>query len=273
MPHSPLAQLARACDRDRFLAALFAPEGRREALFALIAFNGEIARVRETVKEPMLGLVRLQWWRDALAAARAGTPPRHPVVEALAEVFAAHDVPDAPFHRLLDARAFDLESEPPEDMSALAAYAEATSSALVELMLHVLGTPEAMAAGRPLGIAYALSGLMRAVPHDANLGKIFLPRAALRAAGISGDPFAMRNRAALANIIGGVCAEARTYLDEARRIGAPRAALPALLHGRLAAADMKRLARGGFDPTTRRAQGGHALRPLLVAWGHWRGRV
>ena len=46
-------------DRDRYQTALFAPAARREALFALYAFNYEIARVRESVTQPMLGQIRL----------------------------------------------------------------------------------------------------------------------------------------------------------------------------------------------------------------------
>jgi len=61
------AELRRG-DRDRFLTALFAPADRREALFALYAFNLELARIRESVSQPMLGLIRLQWWRDGLDA-------------------------------------------------------------------------------------------------------------------------------------------------------------------------------------------------------------
>src|ERR1700720_1226840 len=82
---SPVAALVRRHDRDRYQTALFAPAGRREALLALYAFNYEIARVRESVTEPMLGLIRLQWWREVLDAAYAGAPPRqHPVVLPLA---------------------------------------------------------------------------------------------------------------------------------------------------------------------------------------------
>ena len=58
--------LVRAADRERFLTALFAPADRRNALFALYAFNIEIARVREAVREPLAGEIRLQWWSDAL---------------------------------------------------------------------------------------------------------------------------------------------------------------------------------------------------------------
>ena len=61
-----------AADYDRYLSALFAPACRREALFALIAFNHEIARIPEAVSEPMLGRIRLQWWREVLEAVYAG---------------------------------------------------------------------------------------------------------------------------------------------------------------------------------------------------------
>src|SRR5690349_19421999 len=79
-----LAALVRRHDRDRYQTALFAPADRREALLALYAFNYEIARVRETVTQPMLGQIRLQWWREVLDTAYAGTPPRnHSVAIAL----------------------------------------------------------------------------------------------------------------------------------------------------------------------------------------------
>src|SRR5271163_3052970 len=82
---SPAAAITRRHDRDRFQTALFAPAARREALFALYAFNYEIARVREAVTQPMLGQIRLQWWRENIAAAFEGGGRRHhPVVEPLA---------------------------------------------------------------------------------------------------------------------------------------------------------------------------------------------
>src|SRR5215471_6644996 len=84
---SAVAAIVRRHDRDRFQTALFAPAARREALFALYAFNYEIARVRESVREPALGQIRLEWWRETIAAAYDGAlPRRHPVAEALTEV-------------------------------------------------------------------------------------------------------------------------------------------------------------------------------------------
>ena len=62
---STLGEVVREHDRDRFRTVLFAPADRRDALFALYAFNFEVARIPETVSQPMLGQIRLKWWMDA----------------------------------------------------------------------------------------------------------------------------------------------------------------------------------------------------------------
>jgi phytoene synthase len=68
--------LVRAADKDRFLSALFAPAHQRGPLFALYAFNAEIASVRDRAREPMPGEIRLQWWRDVINGERAGEAGR-----------------------------------------------------------------------------------------------------------------------------------------------------------------------------------------------------
>src|SRR5512135_1463257 len=78
---SPCGQRVRHYDHDRYLTCLFAPDDRREALFAIFAFNHEVAKTREVVREPILGQIRLQWWRDSIAALYAGEVRRHEVIE------------------------------------------------------------------------------------------------------------------------------------------------------------------------------------------------
>ena len=82
-----LAQV-RQGDRDRYLALLFAPASARDALAAISAFNLELARAASEITESMLGLVRLQWWREAVEEIRAGGAcacrgPRAPLVARL----------------------------------------------------------------------------------------------------------------------------------------------------------------------------------------------
>src|SRR6202049_713917 len=110
---SPVAPLVRPHARDRCQTVLFAPAARREALFALYAFNYEIARVRESVTEPMLGQIRLQWWRENIAAAFEGGPVRHhPVVEALTGSIREVPMTRDHFDRLMDARETHLVNTP-----------------------------------------------------------------------------------------------------------------------------------------------------------------
>ena len=90
MPGTELSYCARhvrAQDRDRYLTALFAPGERREDLFALYAFNLEVAKTAEVVSETMIGRVRLQWWRDCLEETYAGRPRHHAVAGPLAKAF------------------------------------------------------------------------------------------------------------------------------------------------------------------------------------------
>src|ERR1700716_562271 len=111
---SPVAALVRRHDRDRFQTVLFAPAARREALFALYAFNYEIARVRESVTQPILGQIRLQWWRDNIAAAFEGGPVRQHVVAApLTGAIRELALTRADFDRLIEARETDLDDQQP----------------------------------------------------------------------------------------------------------------------------------------------------------------
>ena len=67
-----LAASVRAADPDRYFSALFAPAALRPQLLVLYAFNAELARVAETVREPMLGAIRLEWWRETAEGAKIG---------------------------------------------------------------------------------------------------------------------------------------------------------------------------------------------------------
>ncbi len=252
---SALGRLVRRHDRDRFLTVLFAPAAARDALLALYAFNYEVAKTREMVTEPTLGRIRLQWWRDSLEAAYSGAAlRRHEVVEPLGRAIRDRALSRTHFEALIAAREGDLADEPPASLAALEAYAEASSARLVLLALEVLGEGggAAQAAAREVGIAYALSGLLRAVPFHARAKRLYLPRDLVEAAqlDLARGLFELRPSPALKRVVGEVAVRARAHLLAARalRPQVPRAALPALLPAVLAAADLARLARAGYDP-------------------------
>ena len=122
------AQLLRRQDADRYLTALFAPADRREDLFALYAFNLEVARAREVVSEPFMGLIRLQWWRDAIAEIYQGRARAHEVVRPLAAAIAEHSLDRTLFERLIESRERDLDPEPEPSRTCPWAWTSRTES-------------------------------------------------------------------------------------------------------------------------------------------------
>jgi phytoene synthase len=258
--HSVLIELLRRVDYDRYLCALFAPPERRPALFALLAFNHEIARVREAVSEPMLGQIRLQWWRESIEGIHGGTVRRHEVVEPLAEAVGRHGLSRAHLDALIDARERDLDDAPIADLAALEAYAEATAAPLAALMVEALGG-ETCEAARHAAVAYALVGLMRAVPFHAAQSRLYLPADRLAARSLSPtEALSGRFSAPLGTVIGEVLDLAGQRLEAARgsKNGAPRSVRPALLPGKLAAMYRARLTALGNNPYDPRA----AISPL-----------
>jgi phytoene synthase len=251
---SPVAALVRRHDRDRFQTVLFAPAARREALFALYAFNYEIARVRENVTEPVLGQIRLQWWRESIAAAFESGPIRnHIVVEPLTAIIRELSPTRAHFDRLIDARETDLDDDPPASLAALEDYAEASSARLVYLALEILGVhdPAAGEGGLHVGIAYSLAGLLRSIPFQARIGRRFIPADIAARTRLAGQDYqALRGTPGLRAATTELAEVASRHLDAARahRRKIPRSALPGLLPAVIAQRSLTRLKRAGYDP-------------------------
>src|ERR1700744_4156424 len=129
--HQYVLDEVRRVDRDRFLAALFAPEPQRRGLLSLLAFDHELSRTRTVTREPMLARIRLEWWREAVVEAAGGAKPRaQPIVEALSEIVRRHGLSPRRMHDLIDAREEEIDG---------ALDVVAAGHALADLQLGVLG--------------------------------------------------------------------------------------------------------------------------------------
>lgn len=272
-------RLARRHDFERYLATLFAPRRQRPALWILLAFNAEIARVREIVSEPAIGRIRLQWWREALEAAAGETaadgPVRqHEVAAPLAAALRAGALEPALLHDLIDGRERDLDDAPMADEAALLDYAARTGGLLAEAMALAAGAgqahPEsqraAQEAARALGTGWALAGILRAAGFHAAQGRQLLPQSALAAGGAgSRDLAERRGTPGVRAAAGTVAAMARDHLAEAGRTGGPADRL--LVLKPVALAWLNRLERAGFDPfaVPDRLAPAHILALMLAA--------
>jgi phytoene synthase len=244
-----VAQTVRRADPDRYLSALFAPVGVRSHLMTLYAFNHEVARVAETVRQPMMGEIRLGWWRETLEGARNGTPRNHVVARALADLFVAHALPSGLFVAMLDARAFDSSTELFADWTEAEVYCDATSGNLMRLAAHILGGgAELDEIAREAGTAYALAGFIRALPFHAQRHKVYLPQDLLGAVGLAPDQImAARFDVKVQAAIRQTAQKAREHFLSAKLLPVPRRLLPAFLPAALVPLYLRRANRRWFN--------------------------
>ena len=237
-----LAQTVRAADPDRYFASLFAPAPARPYLHALYAFNHEVAHVAESVREPMLGAIRLEWWRETVEGAARGTPRNHDVARGLASLFADHNLSLASFEAIIAARAFDSSGDQFADFAALEAYLDATGGNLMRLAAGILGGDPALV--REAAQAYGMTGLLRSLGFHNRRHKLYLPLDLLTVLGLTPDEFfVLENDPRINAAVRQTALRARDHLLAARKARRPKAALAALLPASLVPVYLKRLGR------------------------------
>jgi 15-cis-phytoene synthase len=267
-------RVAKSGDRDRSLAALFAPREARADLFALIALNVELARIAEIVTEPGLGMIRLQWWREAIDRAERGEATGHPVAGAIGAALRQQKLSRPRVEALIDARSFDIETKVMPDWASLEAYLAATAGGVFALGAECLGAPGSSLepAAFQAGLAYGLTGLMRALPVHAASGRVYLPADALLRHGTSPEAVLAGNSSdGLLAVLAERRLKAKQALAEANRLIAgldtnARAAFRPLC---LVEPYLASLEKAGRDPLREIA----VINPLTRFWrmARWRG--
>ena len=151
----------------------FIPPQARDAYIALRAFNVDVARTADTTSTPTIGSMRLQFQRDAVTKALAGSPPKQPIA-----ILLAHAAEDLAIRsegrarwsrnwlvRIVDTREKYLSNQPYPDLASLERYAENTYSTLLYLTLQALPMASLAAdhiashIGKASGITAVLRGL------------------------------------------------------------------------------------------------------------------
>jgi phytoene synthase len=248
----PPLERVRVEDYDRYLTLLHAPAAARPALAALYALNLELGRIRELVSEPLLGEIRLTWWREAVEGAYAGHPRAHPLVQAIASHLPARGVPQDGLDALIEARTADIVNEQPRTVDDLVQYVAATAGQLTWLAAVACtgSTDVEPTAARAAGRAWGLTGVIRAVGFHAATQRLMLPDDALQAAGIDPDTlFRGEIGPQLAPVLQRLAALARADIEQVRSQwrSLPSHVRSPLLVARLAQDYLDRLAACGFD--------------------------
>ncbi|PVB63685.1 phytoene/squalene synthase family protein [Labrenzia sp. 011] len=266
------ADVVRRFDRDRYLSALLAPEAHRDALMALYAFNAELGRIREIVSEPLPGEVRLQWWRDLLEGTEHGAAAANPVANALLRTIERYNLPARALVAMTEARIFDLYNDPMPDLNDLEGYTGETVSGLFQLGCLVLNDGKdagtATAAGHA-GVAYGLTGLMRALPWHAARRQMYLPGDVCTRHNLDPETvFQGKTSPELEAVLAEMRGHARHHLKRVRQAASdvPAKCQAAFLPLVLAEPFLKKLEVAGFDPLQQIAE----ISQLRRQWILWR---
>ena len=263
--------LVKSRDRERYWSTLFAPGPKRPALYALYAFNAELAHIAAAAREPMVAQIRLQWWRDAIELVAPGMKTGNPVADALAATILAHNLPRDRLTGMIDAHTPGISGDSPANVQDLRSSLQETEGAVFELAALVLGdgSEAGKAAAAHAGLAYGLTQRLRTVSVQASRRRLLLPPAHLESRGtdlawVYAGKSSAGFLAALADFRDQADRELQLFRDLSPKLD--RAAWPAFLPLALVEPYLKAMAAPSFDPLQTVA----TLNPLRQFWRIWR---
>lgn len=177
-----------------FYAAMrILPRAQRDAMFLIYSFCRQVDDIADSDGPREERLAALDEWRRDVDALYAGNPPARlrDYVAAVKEFGLKRD----DFIAIIDGMEMDVPADiRAPDAATLDLYCDRVASAVGRLSVRVFGLPEqdGILLSHHLGRALQLTNILRDVDEDAGLGRLYLPRELLDAAGVrSSDPVAV----------------------------------------------------------------------------------
>src|SRR5580704_17120778 len=218
--NAPSQAAERASGSSFYRGMRILPRAEREAMFEIYSFCRAVDDIADDPgpREPRRG--QLQAWRADIDAIYAGSPP--PQLAGLAQAVRQFNLRRDDFIAVIDGMAMDVDADiRAPDRAMLDLYCDRVACAVGRLSVRVFGmAPEAgLALAHHLGRALQLTNILRDLDEDAAMGRLYLPREALRDAGIiSTDPVTVLANPMLGAACDTVVERARGHFEEARAI-------------------------------------------------------
>jgi len=222
-PPTYCRELVRTTDHEHYIASLLLPEKLRSATFAIRALGSEVAGVRDSVSDRTLGMVRTQFWKDAVANMyqEGKTVPNHPVVT---EVKRLVDTSPQPSQKLLQdlvgSRDSFLADRPFSSLEQVEQYGEAAFSSIYLLLLELLGNDNGHAkhAATQLGKCEGLVTLLRGTPYNVSKRRVYLPSDLMMEQGVREEGVLRRGplEDGIRDVVEVVASRAQHHLEAAR---------------------------------------------------------
>jgi presqualene diphosphate synthase len=248
------APAAQTASRSSFyLGMRILPPAQREAMFEIYSFCRAVDDIADDpgLREPRRG--QLAQWRSDVDAIFRGGPPAQ--LAGLAQAVRTFDLQRDDLIAIIDGMEMDVIADiRAPDRETLDLYCDRVACAVGRLSVRVFGMQRdaGLALAHHLGRALQLTNILRDLDEDASMGRLYLPREALHAAGIDAtDPATVLAHPALAQACGALVALAAIEFDAANAImgkNARRVVRAPRIMGQAYHAILKALVARGFAP-------------------------
>jgi len=171
-------RIARASGSSFYLAFYGLRKEKRNALCALYAFMRLVDNVSDEpgdLEAKRRGLAR---WRGMLDEAVSGDTQRHAILPAFADTIARFEIPTRYFRDLILGAEMDLTIASYATFDRLSEYCYRVAGTVGLTCLHVFGfrDPRSPDLAERLGLAFQLTNILRDVPSDFEMGRVYLPQ-------------------------------------------------------------------------------------------------
>jgi len=255
--HAACRQLIRTGSRTFHAASLLLPGRVRDPALSLYAFCRLADDAVDEADDASGAIAQL---RERLDRIYAGRPAPIAADRALADVVSHFAIPRMLPEALLEGFAWDAQGRRYETVLDLAAYAVRVAGTVGAMMALLMGvrSPEAAARAVDLATAMQFTNIARDVGEDARQGRLYLPLAWMREAGLEPESWIRHPvpSPALAQVVRALLAGAEALYR--RSMGGiaqlPADCRPAIMAAALLYAEIGReVERRGFDPVSARA--------------------
>ena len=170
-------RVARASASNFYYAFFMLPQAKRDALCALYAFMRLVDDVSDATGSAADKQRGLAAWRASLDAAAAGDVSGHPILPAFADTIERFHIPARYFHDLISGAEMDLTVGEYGTFDRLREYCYRVAGTVGLTCLHVFGfdDPHAPDLAEKLGIAFQLTNIIRDLPKDYEMSRVYLP--------------------------------------------------------------------------------------------------
>lgn len=188
-PETTPAALQKKVSGSSFYAGMrVLPKAEREAMYAVYGFCRIVDDIADEAGDEQERARELAAWRSDIEALYAGGPPGRAAL--VAEAVTRFDLEKQDFLAVIDGMAMDLAADIRwPDFATLDLYCDRVASAVGRLSVRIFGMERetGIALAHHLGRALQFTNILRDIDEDAEIGRVYLAREHLEAAGVPLD--------------------------------------------------------------------------------------